>query len=189
MATTCGKITKDIAKSCEFPLQSGTRDKAKVINFADIVGVEYDATNKAQVVGITLATGAVAFTVDGSKNSIRPMSKLVDGTYTKRFDHQVEMLGFDISPEMKEHFNAGVEGRYVVVTENYFQGEDGQSAFEIYGLTTGLEFTVLDREANNSENQGAYQITFLTKDNKEPRLPNALFDTNYATTKAIFDAL
>jgi hypothetical protein len=29
----------------------------------------------------------------------------------------------------------------------------------------------------------------LTKNNKEPKLPNAFFDTNYATTKALFDAL
>lgn len=189
MATICGKINKDISRSCEFPLQAGTRDKAKIINFADIQGKVYDSTNKAQVKDITLASGATAFVVDGINNSIRPQAMLVDGTYHKRFDHQVEILGFDISPEMKEHFNAGVEGRYVIITENFFQGENGESAFEIYGLTTGLEFTVLNRNANDAETQGAFAITFLTKNNKEPKLPNAFFDTDYATTKALFDAL
>jgi hypothetical protein len=114
---------------------------------------------------------------------------LVDGTYSKLHDHQVEILGFDISPEMKEHFNAGISGRYVIFTQNYFQGESGESAFEIYGLTSGMEFTVLNRNANDTETQGAYAITFLTKNNKEPKLPNAFFDTDYATTKALFDAL
>jgi len=189
MATICGKINKDISKSCEFPLQAGTRDKAKIINLSDIQSIVYDSTNKAQVKDIVLVSGASAFVVDGINNSIRPQAMLVDGTYTKRFDHQVEILGFDLSPEMKEHINAGVEGRYVIITENFFQGEDGQSAFEVYGLTTGLEFTVLNRNANDAETQGAFSITFLTKNNKEPKLPNAFFDTDYPTTKALFDAL
>jgi hypothetical protein len=189
MATICGKINMDIARNCEIPLQSGTRDLAKIINLDDIIGITYDSTNKAQVKDVTLASGASAFTIDGISNSIRPQSMLVDGTYSKLHDHQVEILGFDISPEMKEHFNAGISGRYVVITQNYFQGEGGESAFEIYGLTSGMEFTVLNRNANDTETQGAYAITFLTKNNKEPKLPNAFFDTDYATTKALFDAL
>jgi hypothetical protein len=189
MATICGKINQNIKKDCENPLTMGTRDLAKIINFSDIASVVYDATNKAQVLDIILNSGASAFEVDGVSNSIRPQAMLVDGTYFKKFDHQVEILGFDISPEMKENFNAGVEGRYVVITENYFQGASGESAFEVYGLTTGLEFTVLNRNANDAETQGAFAVTFLTKNNKEPKLPNAFFDTDYATTKAIFDAL
>jgi hypothetical protein len=189
MATICGKINQAILKDCEFPLQAGTRDKAKIINLADIQSIVYNNTNKAQVEDIVLVSGASAFVIDGINNSIRPQAMLVDGTYSKRFDHQVEILGFDISPEMKEHFNSGVEGRYVIITENYFQGNNGESAFEVYGLTTGLEFTVLNRNANDTETQGAFAITFLTKNNKEPKLPNAFFDTDYATTKAIFDAL
>jgi len=189
MATICGKINQNIKKDCENPLTMGTRDLAKIINFSDIQSVVYDSTNRSQVLDIILNSGASAFEVDGINNSIRPQEMLVDGTYFKKFDHQVEILGFDISPLMKEHFNAAIEGRYVIITENYFQGATGESAFEVYGLTTGLEFTVLNRNPNDTETQGAFAITFLTKNNKEPKLPNAFFDTDYATTKAIFDAL
>lgn len=189
MATICGKINANIKKDCEVPLQMGTRDLAKIINFSDIVSIVYDSTNKAQVKDIVLASGKTAFEIDGFKNSIRPLTGLEDGTYFKRHNHSVEILGFDISIDTKEQLNAGIEGRYVVITENYFQGTAGESAFEIYGLTAGLEITALDRNPNDAETQGAFHIMFSTPLNKEPKLPNAFFDTDYATTKAIFDAL
>jgi hypothetical protein len=189
MATTCGKINANIKKDCNIPLQMGTRDLAKIINLSDIVSVVYDSTNKAQVKDIVLKTGATAFEIDGFKNSIRPLAGLEDGTYSKRFNHSVEVLGFDISIDTKEQLNAGIEGRYVVITENYFQGDEGQSAFEVYGLTVGMELTAVDKNPNDAETQGAFHLMFSTPLNKEPKLPNAFFDTDYATTKAIFDAL
>ena len=137
MATICGKINASIKKDCNIPLQMGTRDLAKIINLSDIESVVYDSTNKAQVKDIVLVTGKTAFEIDGFKNSIRPLTGLEDGTYFKRHNHSVEILGFDISIDTKEQLNNGIEGRYGVITENYFQGDSCESAFEIYGLTAG----------------------------------------------------
>jgi hypothetical protein len=81
------------------------------------------------------------------------------------------------------------DGRFVVITENYFKGVAGNASFEIYGLTTGLEMSVLERDPNTADTQGAFDFTFTTINNKEPRLPNSLFNTDYATSKAVVDSI
>lgn len=185
----CGEISASILRSCDYPLQAGTRDRAIIINLDDISSIVYNVSDGETVEDIILVSGAVAYQVDGKNNSIAPKSLLVKIGFNKMFDHEVMMKGFDISPAIKSNLNKMKDGRFVIITENYFKGENGKSAFEIYGLTTGLEMTVLERDPNNADTQGAFDFTFFTDVNKEPRLPNALFITNYATTKAIVDGL
>lgn len=188
LVTVCGKISNNISKNCLSPLQAGVRDRAIVINFDDISSVVY-ATDGETVEDIILVSGAVAHVVDGKNNSIKPTTTLLQQTYDNMFDHMVEMIGFDISPATRTEFNSIKNGRFVVITENYYKGTNGESAFEVYGLTTGLELTALSRDPNNQETQGAFQFTFMTKVNKEPKLPNALFITDYSTSKAVVDGL
>jgi hypothetical protein len=186
--TVCGKISKDINKSCTYPLQAGVRDRAVIINFDDLSSKVYGADNFT-IEDLLLISGTTAIQIEGKNNSIKPKSMMVSQLYENMFDHQLEIIGFDISPEIKADLNSAKNGRFIVVTENYFKGENGESAFEVYGLTTGLEITVIERDPNDQDTQGAFKITFFTKTNKEPNLPNPLFFTDYATSKAIVDGL
>jgi len=78
----------------------------------------------------------------------------------------------------------------VAIVENNFKGTDGEVPFEIYGLRSGLQMRALERVLNDQETFGAYNCTLGTSDiDKEPYLPATLFDTSYATTKAIITAL
>jgi len=189
MSVVCGAIASNILISCDTPMQGGTRDRAVIFNFDDIASIVYDSTNTATVEDIVLASGKFAYQIDGKNNSIAPKAMMVKVGFNNMFDHTVQMKGFDISPEIKEHFNAGKDGRYVVIVENYFKGTAGNSAFEVYGLTSGLELTVLERDPNNADTQGAFDFTFSTVLNKEPKLPNNLFITSYAASKAVVDGL
>jgi len=188
LALVCGKLSSSILASCNVPLQSGTADRAIIINLDDIESVTYGA-NDLVVEAITLKDTKVAYQIDGINNSIRPTATLVQLTFKKMFDHMVQMIGFDISPTVKKSLTEGLEGRYVIITENLFKGTAGNSAFEIYGLTVGLELTVLSKDPNNQDTQGGFDFTFATNKNKEPRMPLTFFDTDYATTKALLDDL
>lgn len=189
MASICGEINANIAFDCNNPLQNGTRDRAYIINYDDIDVAAFDATNKNIVTGITLKAGKYAYYVDGKNNSIAPTTALVRLAYSQVFDHMVNMKGFDISPVTKDMLDKAKDGRFVVITENNFKGATGDSAFEIYGLTTGLEMTVLTRDPLNADTQGAFDFTFGTDKNKEPNLPKTLYMTSYAATKAAIEAL
>lgn len=189
MPSVCGKIAGNILKSCVKPLQGGTKDRAIVINFDDIASVVYNSTNPATIEDIVMVTGKVAYQIDGKNNSIAPKSMMVKQGFENMFDHSVQMKGFDIAPEIKEQLNSMKDGRFVIVVENYFKGTAGNSAFEVYGISTGLELTALERDPNNADTQGAFDFTFSTLLNKEPKLPNNLFITSYASTKTIVDGL
>jgi hypothetical protein len=185
----CGEINGNIEFDCNNPLQNGTRDRAWIINHDDIDVVAFDATNKNIVTDITLKATKLAYYVDGKNNSIAPTTALVRLAYSTAFDHMVNMKGFDISPVTKDMLDKAKDGRFVVITENNFKGATGNSAFEIYGLTTGLEMTVLDRDPLNADTQGAFNFTFGTDKNKEPNLPKTFFITSYAASKTAIEAL
>lgn len=189
MSVVCGAIASNILISCDNPMQGGTRDRAVIFNYDDIASIVYDSTNTSTVEDIVLATGKFAYQIDGKNNSIAPKASMVKVGFNNMFDHSVQMKGFDLSPEIKEQLNSMKDGRFVVITENYYKGVNGNSAFEIYGLTTGLEMSVLERDPNNADTQGAFDFTFTTINNKEPRLPNSLFVTSYASSKAVVDSL
>jgi hypothetical protein len=188
MATICGKINASIAKSCTVPLQGGTEDRAWIINKADIASVTY-ASGGEVVEDIVLNSGATAFYIDGKNNSIEPNYAMVDLGFFNMFDHSVTFKGFDISPDIKAQLNSAIDGKYVVIVENYFKGTAGNSAFEVYGLTTGLEFSELTRNPNDEATQGAFHFILTTKTNKEAKMPNSLFVTSYAASKAVVEAL
>src|SRR5690606_16402603 len=170
------------------PLQSGTRDRAIVINFEDVIGRTY-AIDGTTLEDLLLASGTVGYVIDGQKNSIVPAVNMVAGTFTNKFDHEVSMKGFDISPATKVNINSMKDSRVIVITENYYQGAGGNAAFEVYGLTVGLVVTELSREPNSEETDGAFHFKFMTDTNKEPKVAATFFDTDYVTTKAIVDAL
>jgi hypothetical protein len=114
---------------------------------------------------------------------------MVDVGYFNMFDHTVTFKGFDISPAIKAQLNSAKDGKYIVIVENYFKGTDGNSAFEVYGLKTGLEFSELTRTPNDEATQGAFHFVLTTKTNKEAKMPNPLFVTSYAATKAVVEGL
>jgi len=182
----CGSLTKSILKSCAVPIQGGTRDRMAVINFDDLSAITYVGTTS---VVDSFVIDSLAIQIDGKNNSIMPNYKMVKVGFEKMFDHIVGCKGFDISQEVKDDLNKGKDGRYVVITENFAKGTNGTTAFEIYGISTGLEMTELDRDPNSADTQGAFNIVFGTDKNKEPLMPNYLFIDDYATTKAFFDAL
>lgn len=185
---TCGLLDQDISLDCTNPIQAGTRDKLWIINLDDLNGVTTNVTTGV-VEGITLNSGAQAYVVDGQNNSIEPKATMVEQGYLNMFDHEVMFKGFNVSPAVKKAMNEIKDGRFVAIVENYHRGNGGDAAFEIYGLTTGLEVTELERDPNSEDTQGAFHVKLFTKKNKEPKLPTTFFLTDYATTKAIVEAL
>jgi hypothetical protein len=80
--------------------------------------------------------------------------------------------------------------KVVALVQNNHKGEDGNAAFEIYGYETGLRLQELERVIADAENQGAYTVTIRNDEVSRPSsLPHTLWDTDFATTKAIVDSL
>jgi hypothetical protein len=189
LVTVCGKIAGNITINCDAPMQGGTRDRAWIINFDDVDDIVYNVTNKMIVEEILLKEAKTAYYIDGQQNSIAPNYALIKGALIDQWDHIIKMIGFDISPAVKENLTGMTTGKFLVITENVFRGATGNSAFEVYGISVGLEITILERNPLDADTQGGFNFTFATNKNKAPKMPHSVFDTSYAATKAMIEAL
>ena len=173
---TCPGINADVFLDCTKPISAGVKDMLYLVNFADIATIVEDLANPNLIESFTLAAGAFLYRFEGKNNSIDPKSTLVKARYSNTFNHECIFKVFDT--------------KVVAIVENNYKGSTGEVPFEIYGLRSGLEITVMERIVNDQETQGAYNITLSSSEQiKEPYLPATLFDTDYATTKAFLENL
>ncbi len=187
---TCDALTAGIAYDCANPPTGGANDRLILVNFADIDGaVTYDGTNPLIVTNITSGAGT-GFNFEGLNNSNEPRAALVKGRYVNGYDHEVRFKCFSNSPDAKAQLTKLDGALVVAIVQNNHKGSDGEAAFEIYGLETGLRLQELERILADAETQGAYNILIKNDDISKPStLPHTLYDTDFATTKAIVDGL
>lgn len=187
----CGGISADILIDCDNPPIAGTKDTLYLFNL-DGVDFTYNTTGitpQKIVDGITLPSGQTLFKIEGRNNSITASAELVKGTYFDSYQHNVGFAAFDITPETKAQIEKMVQsGNLCAIVENANRSATGNTAFEIYGITNGLE--VLTGVRNVLENDGIYVLQLGSSELvKEPHLPFSVFDTDYATTLAMIEAL
>lgn len=190
--STCALITDNFLLNCDNPLQSGTRDRAIIFNFDDFLQLDImkNAMNKQIIEGITLPSGITGYSIQGINNSITPKVTMKKGKFLNSYTHEVSFPVFSLNPIVKQEIELLDKGRFVIFTENNYQGDNGEAAYEIYGMGSGLVASVTERDPSNADTQGGYTVTLTSSDvSQEAHLPATLFLTDYATTKAIFDSL
>lgn len=204
--STCLGITQSILIDCNNPPVAGTVDRLVLINKDDIQTITYDnaydpdqTSNPTTVVrNIALNSGAMAYVVEGRNNSIEAQATIKKGRYFDTFEHQVMFKIFSNSAYIKKQIEAMLQkGNLVAVVENNFRGANGDAAFEVYGLTSGLEVTEGTRNVTDQDTQGGYALTLKTSEQQgEPKLPVSLVatvqqvgDDPYAATKTLVDGL
>jgi hypothetical protein len=186
----CPGISADIFLNCTKPISAGVRDTLYIFNLADLESVVENSTNPNIIEDIVLASGAFLYRVEGKNNSNEPRSALSKGTFSTAYDHEVIFKVFSVESDTKSQLQYMANTKLVAIVENNFKGVAGSVPYEIYGLTAGLELQALERILNDADTQGAYNLTLASSETiKEPTLPKTFFDTDYATTKALLEAL
>lgn len=187
---TCEELTAGIAYDCDNPPTGGANDRLILVNFDDIDGsVTFDGSNPLLVTNITSGAGS-GFNFEGHNNSNEPRAALVKGRYVNGYDHEVRFKCFSNAPATKDQLRRLDGALVVAIVQNNHKGADGNAAFEIYGLETGLRLQELERIIADAETQGAYNLLLRNDDISKPStLPHTLYDTDFATTKAIVDGL
>ncbi len=191
MPPVCGSLTQDVTQDCDNPMIAGAKDRLLIGNFEEILSVTRDGANHLIVEDITLvAGGAQMFQYDGKNNSNEPSFALVKKDFAEVYEHSVKFKVFLNDGATKKELEAMANGRVFAITENNHLGPAGNSAFEILGLETGLVLTVHTRTVADDATQGAHDLELKSSEKSpEPHLPAAFFLTDFATTKALVDAL
>jgi len=190
----CDGISASITQNCDTPPIAGTADILYLINRSDIDVFTLDTTGigpQAIVTNLTLLSGKAAYMVEGRNNSNVAGYELVKGTYFDSYQHNVSFVAFDNSPAVKAQIEKMVQrGDLIAIVENNFRGATGNAAFELYGYTSGLEVLTATRNTGDADSQASHMIALGSPDlSKEPHLPYSVFDTSYATTKALLQGL
>lgn len=188
----CDAIDAGILYDCDNPPSGGANDRLILFNFDDMQNatITYDVSNPLLITNIILASGVTGYVFEGLNSSVEPRSGLVKGRYVNGYDHEITFKVFQNTPAIKATLNKLDGAKLVGLVQNNHRGEDGNSAFEIYGLETSIQLQELGRTVADAELQGAYNLVIRNNETSRPStLPHTLFNTDFATTLAIVNGL
>lgn len=190
MSTSCANISENVLLDCQKRISAGANDNLFLLNYNDIAAITRDITNPNLIESFSLVSGAFLYKFEGFNDSVEPRSALVESRYSKLYDHEVTFKIFDNTVEIKDQIDRMAQGKMVAIIENNFAGSDGETKFEIYGITGGLQLREMERIVQDEETQGAYNLVLRSSDrSKEPNLPASLFETSIAATRAFINSL
>lgn len=178
---SCGVISANLVGSCETPLITGVRRRVWVGDLTKLDGYDVNLSN-IMIIELLNYNGILQKIV-GYDDSVQPTYNSLDSGFVKVFDHRVNCKNFDLTAQAKEIIEGAKSGVYFVIVENL------DLSFEVYGIDAGLKITEIARDPNSADTQGAFDITFFTAKNKEPRHPRNIDLGNYADTLAYIESL
>lgn len=181
---SCGTITTGSSPNCLTPLKSGTEPRLYLFNYDDVLDGTVGSTPNL-FTALVLSSNTVGFVFEGFKQDVKPTQEVIaPGNGANQLKHNLGFVVYDITQLQKNNLQKVVKGRFVAVVEN--KGKNSES-FEVYGFAAGME--IVPGVAKDSyANGGGYIIQLATPENEfEPKLPQTIYDTDYATTKALLD--
>lgn len=171
---------------------AGVEQTVMIVNYNDIdrAATVFDA-DKDTITTLTLKAGKRAYELPGFKLSNNPGFTIVKKDIVPdAFSHNFSGVVMQFDKGARQNLRKlNADNRVVVIVENKFKGEDNEYAFDVYGYNSGLALGG-DTQRNLNENSGTLQLQLITVEGEEePHEPYRWLDTDYATTKAAFDAL
>lgn len=184
--TPClGVISANIDEDCDNPRVIGYEDTAIIINRSDIdwTGVTYNSSNPRIVEALALISLKKPYAIynprlaDASFNGTQTALNADTRHYTKTLQFYYKGIGADAAANVVEPL---AKGEYVVILQR--KDHSGHGSFQILGLQNGIYAT----EQVQDEATGYWLMTMVID---EPFAETELFKTDYAASKALFDAL
>ena len=189
--TSCAAyIAGNIAQNCASPNVPGYTGRGILINLSDAPAFTVSVTNPRIITAITLGVGVKVCVVDniGYEQPFTGSTTQSTGDdgivrYDKTFVVNIPLRGAGTSKDIVEPLHRSALG-FVLVAEK--KDRNGDGSYEIIGYEQGLKANADGIVRNEYENGGSIVATLSTR---ESHFENVLFDTDYATTKAAFEAL
>jgi len=188
-------IVRSVLSNCTNPNVGGYTGRAIILQWADGISTTFLAGNRRIITSIGLAVGSTGkpiavdnvrfvnpFTGSSSAGNVDDGSRKVLKTFTLK----VPLRGAAVSADLLEGmFIGNFRGQgAVVILEKLFKGGDG--SYEVIGSESPFLINPDGLTRDEYTEGGAYVLTGSTK---EEVIEYTLFDLNFQTSKADFDAL
>lgn len=179
-------ITADILNDCLMQPIGGTEANIILFNRTDIATVTY-ATNKHIVEDIVLKVGKKGYLHTGFKTSINAGHEAVIAeNLPDKFKHSLSFSVWGIDGDTAKALDNLAD--IVAIVEMKNKGDEGDGAYQVYGLETGLHKATDTRKAN--DNMGMRMIELATLDTQPSTVSyHTFFKTDYAATKVLVDSI
>lgn len=176
-------IAADLINDCSVSPLAGLEELMYVFN-ADELTATKSSTVKSLVTDLSVLVGKKGFKLTGFKKSHNAKNELVVSDTLP--DSYKQTLDFTMwSKDAATVTALDSFNNVVIVVENKDKGVAGASAFAIYGLDTALFKATMTQESN--VDAGVFKVSMVAEGQRVPYYN--LYDTDYATTKALLDSL
>jgi hypothetical protein len=188
-ASCAGNLAANIAKDCDHPLVGGYTGRGLLIPLSNRLNFSVDATNPRIITGITMGQDDKLAIIDNVWPSAFTDSVTQSNAdagrlqYNKGFTFRIPLRGAGVSKNIVEPLADAPLG-YMAVLEKKDRVGDG--SYEVVGYGQGLTVNPDGIVRNENENGGDIVVTMSCQ---EQFFEVTLFDTNYETTRAAFEAL
>jgi hypothetical protein len=153
----------------------------------DVTATTTDATNRILVTNLQLKPGASGYLLTGVKQSNGKAWELVKKENAPdKFKHTFSGVIFNPSATNKLQADSLSKGaRYIAVIEQVWKGTDSEDAFEVLGLSSGLELMTMTNSSKENDNMIMFELS-SADGFEETTMPKTLLDVTYAATKTAF---
>ncbi|MFP9114929.1 hypothetical protein ACLI1A_13415 [Flavobacterium sp. RHBU_3] len=190
MSDCTGNLTADILFDCINAPVGGIEQNVLIVKKDDVKvsTITVDPDNDLVVTGLELNTGALAYKLTGVKQSNSKAWELVKKENAPdKFKHTFSGVIFNPSAENKMQAAALAKGaKYVIIIEQVWKGAGSKDAFEILGLSSGLEISTMTNSSKENDNMIMFELA-SADGFEEATMPKNFLDGTYAATKALFD--
>lgn len=184
------ELTGDIAFDCLNAPVGGIEQDVVLINKndIDIVTTVTSTTNRVLLTNLQLKPGKTGYKLTGVKQSNGKSWELVKKENSPdKFKHTFSGVIFNPSAENKmqaDYLSQG--GSYIAVVEQKWKGANNTGAFEVLGLSAGMELSTMTNSSKENDNMILFELASVDG-YEEPTMPKTLLDVSYAATKTVFD--
>lgn len=184
-----GILTADILFDCANAPIGGIEQNVVLINKDDIdtTATTTDASNRVLVTNLQLKPGKTGYLLSGVKQSNGKAWELVKKENAPdKFKHTFSGVVFNPSAENKLQVDSLSKGaKYVAVVEQVWKGAGSEDAFEVLGLSSGLELMTMTNSSKENDNMIMFELS-SADGFEEVTMPKTLLDGTYAATKTAF---
>ena len=183
------EIAANIAKDCEHPMTGGYTGRGVLIPLSNTLTFAVSAGNPRILTAITIGQSEHVAVIDNVWPSAFDGSNTQSNgdagrvAYGKTFAFRIPLRGAGVSKNIVEPLVDSPLG-YLAVLEKKDRRGDG--SYEVVGYCQGLQANPDGVVRNENENGGDVVVTMSCQ---EQYFEVTLFDTDYNTTKAAFEAL
>lgn len=181
MAVECG-ISTGVGLTCQTRKDAagGIKTKIWLFNVSDVSSLTTDGNGFVTAINFEAYKGLIEFTGDFNANNATSDMTRTDGGNAS-FPHSLVMTLYDVTPAHKAALEDLTYANGVAAIV-----ETSQERFEMYGWSLGMVVESGPRSTGQSPADSTARVVTLS--GPQSLLEKIVFDTDYATTKALLES-